>query len=56
MCTGCVADATHGCGLTGRGSGAAAADGFRRLLADRAHRVVRAVLPGPAGARRPVRR
>ena len=33
--------------LTGQIPGAAAAAGFRRLLADPAHRVVLAVLPGP---------
>ena len=33
--------------LTGQTPGAAAAAGFRRLLADPAHRVVLAVLPGP---------
>ncbi len=33
--------------LTGQGPGAAAAAGFRRLLADPQHRVVLAVLPGP---------
>jgi GNAT superfamily N-acetyltransferase len=33
--------------LTGQTPGAAAATGFRRLLADPAHRVVLAVLPGP---------
>ncbi|WP_448613063.1 GNAT family N-acetyltransferase [Modestobacter sp. URMC 112] len=34
------------CVLTGQGPGAAAAAGFGRLLADPAHRVVLAVLPG----------
>lgn len=36
--------------LTGQTPGAAAAAGFRRLLADPAHRVVLAVLPGPNAA------
>jgi L-amino acid N-acyltransferase YncA len=35
--------------LTGQTPGAAAAGGFRRLLADPAHRVALAVLRGPAG-------
>ena len=35
--------------LTGQLPGAAAAGGFARLLADGAHRVVLAVLPGPDG-------
>ncbi|HEX2075172.1 MAG TPA: GNAT family N-acetyltransferase [Geodermatophilus sp.] len=36
--------------LTGQTPGAAAAAGFRRLLADPGHRVVLAVLPGPNAA------
>ena len=41
------AEATFEWALTGQGPGTAAAAGFRRLLADPAHRVVLAVLPGP---------
>jgi GNAT superfamily N-acetyltransferase len=39
------AEATYECALTGQGPGGAAAEGFGRLLADPAHRVVLAVLP-----------